>query len=180
MQAHAPRARELIGTVQRIQPQAHSLTIVSAKAAASLELIWKRDTRFIENNHFVDSASLRKGTQIAAYYHTPFFGKPYLSKVVWSRPASANERPGASRLASEDRANLRSVHNFHLVGGTELKHETHPSNLALSVVRIPTCRNSSGARRGTSSAGIPHPQLPRDPFARLPSCSGNSIETLIP
>lgn len=180
VQAHAPRARMLIGTVQRIQPQARSLTIVSAKAAAPLELIWKRDTRFIGNHRFVDSASLREGAQIAAYYHTPFFGKPYLSKVVWSRPVSADEKPGASRLTSEDRAHFQSVHDFYLVGGTELKHETHHSNLSLHVVRIPTCRNSFGARRVTVSAGIPHPQLPRDPFTRLPSCSGKSIETLIP
>lgn len=86
-QAHSARARELAVTVQMIRADARSLTLVPTKTKSPREFVWYKSTRFIENNHFVDAAALKEGMQVKVYYHSPFFGKPFVTKVVWSSAA---------------------------------------------------------------------------------------------
>jgi hypothetical protein len=44
---------------------------------------WKRTTRFIHNRQFTSVAALPQGTPVVVFYRTPFFGKPYVTKVIW-------------------------------------------------------------------------------------------------
>ena len=81
--ARPPRARELCGVIQDIDAQTHTLTVQSPKRDQPLTVIWKRDTRFIKNWKFTDSASLKVGLQACVYYRSPLFGKPFVTKVVW-------------------------------------------------------------------------------------------------
>ncbi len=87
--ARRPRARELCGVIQAIDPQTHSLTVQSPKRDQPLAVVWKRDTRFIKNWKFVPADTLKEGTRGCVYYHTPFFGKPFVTKVVWLNEQSA-------------------------------------------------------------------------------------------
>lgn len=82
--ARPPRARELCGVIQAIDPQTHSLTVQSTQRDQSFAAIWKRDTKFLHNWKSTDFTSLKEGMQVCIYYHSPFFGKPFVTKVVWS------------------------------------------------------------------------------------------------
>jgi len=81
--ARPPRARELCGVIRAIDLQTHTLTVQSPKRDQPLALVWKRDTKFIRNWKFTDSAALREGLRGCVYYRSPFCGKPFLTKVIW-------------------------------------------------------------------------------------------------
>ncbi len=81
--ARPPRAREFCGVIQAIDVQSHTLTVQSPKRDQPLTVVWKRDTQFIHDWKFTDSAALKEGLRACVYYRSPFFGKPFVTKVVW-------------------------------------------------------------------------------------------------
>ena len=83
-QARPPRARELCGVIQMIDPASHTLTVQSPKRDEPMTLVWKRDARFIKNWKFTEPGSLREGQRACVYYRSPLFGKPFVTKVVWT------------------------------------------------------------------------------------------------
>jgi hypothetical protein len=80
--ARPPRAREWCGVIEAIDAQTHTLTIQSPKLDQPLTVVWKRDTEFIHNWKLTDSAALKEGLRACVYFHSPFFGKPFVSKLV--------------------------------------------------------------------------------------------------
>ena len=82
--AHSVHAREFEATIQSIRMETRTLVVISAKAKFPREMVWNKSTSFVEDDHFVEAAKLPKGVQVRLYYHSPFFGKPYLTKVVWN------------------------------------------------------------------------------------------------
>jgi len=84
-EARAPRARELCGIIQAVDPQSGSLTIQTSKENAPAVFVLKRDTRFIEDWKFADAGALKVGLRARVYYRSPFFGKPFVTKVVWTK-----------------------------------------------------------------------------------------------
>ena len=85
--ARPPRARELCGVVEKIDRDTQTLTVLSGKGDP-LNAVWKRDTKFIDNWKFTDSGSLKEGRRACVYYHSPFFGKPFVTKVIWTNGQS--------------------------------------------------------------------------------------------
>ncbi len=83
-EARPPRARELCGVVQAFDPQTRTVTIQSAKRNLPATFAVKGDTKFIKDWKFTDSASLKKGMRACVYYRSPFFGKPFVTKIVWN------------------------------------------------------------------------------------------------
>ncbi len=81
--ARPPRAREVCGAVQKIDRAAHTLTILPEKKGEPLNVVWKRDTKFIHNWKFANSTLLKEERRACVYYRTPLFGKPFVTKVVW-------------------------------------------------------------------------------------------------
>ena len=84
------------GTVEMINPDARLLRIRLPDGAAPLELFWNSQTRFIEGDRFVTAAELTKGATVTVWYHTPFFGKRFATKIVIERTA-ANPKQQRSR-----------------------------------------------------------------------------------
>lgn len=84
-EAHAPRARELCGVIQSIDSQSGTLTIQTTKGNAPATFAIKRDTRFLKDWKFGDAGLLKEGLRACVYYHSPFFGKPFVTKVVWTK-----------------------------------------------------------------------------------------------
>lgn len=93
--ARPPRAREVCGVVQKIDRETQTLTVVSEKKAGPLNVVWKRDTKFIHNWRFTDPGSLKEDLRACVYYRSPFFGKPFVTKVVWTN----GEKPERSKHA---------------------------------------------------------------------------------
>lgn len=81
--AHSARSREIKATIQEIRPNTKTLIVSSEKGSPLREFIWRKSTRFIQNDHFVDALALREGLSVRAYYRSPFIGKPFLTKIVW-------------------------------------------------------------------------------------------------
>jgi hypothetical protein len=90
-QARPPRARELCGVVQAIDPQTHTLTIESPNRDKPLTVVLKQETKFIMNWKFTEQGSLAKGQRACIYYRSPLFGKPFVTKVVWTTTVTRDE-----------------------------------------------------------------------------------------
>ena len=82
--AHAPLAREAHGVIQSIDYQKQILTLTYAQAPGPQKLIWKSNTQFMRDLKTVSATELKVGMDVTIYYHSPFFGKPYATKVVWT------------------------------------------------------------------------------------------------
>jgi|JI6StandDraft_1071083.scaffolds.fasta_scaffold791519_2 hypothetical protein len=82
--ARPPRAREACGAFQVIDRQSHLLTLLPTKSKKPLVMLWTVDTRFVRDWQFKTADSLKEGTQACVYYRSPFFGKPFVAKVIWT------------------------------------------------------------------------------------------------
>ena len=82
--AHAPQAREAHGVIQSIDYQERIFMLTYAQEKGPQKLIWNSDTEFLRDLKPVSATELNEGTHITIYYHSPFFGKPYATKVVWT------------------------------------------------------------------------------------------------
>jgi hypothetical protein len=49
----------------------------------SQKLVWDKTTIFIHGSKVVAARELVEGVNCRVYYKVPFFGKPFLTKIVW-------------------------------------------------------------------------------------------------
>ena len=59
------------------------MTLQCGKDAKALELVWTKQTAFLQDWKFADAASLRTNQAVVVHYRSPFFGKKFATKVVW-------------------------------------------------------------------------------------------------
>lgn len=81
--AHTTRSRPASGVVENLDMQIRTVTFSPANGKAPIEYGLTRQTEFIHNRHFVTASELKTGTKAVVYYRTPFFGKPFVTKIVW-------------------------------------------------------------------------------------------------
>ena len=81
--AHTPRAREAIASVQTINYDKRTLWLTDLQGRGPREMIWHSDTIFLRDWKVVSATELKEGTHARVYYHSPFFGKPFITKVIW-------------------------------------------------------------------------------------------------
>lgn len=86
--ARPPRAKEACGTCKKIDYETNALTLSREKGGEPLSVVLKRDTKFMHNWKFTNSASWPEGLRACVYYRSPFFGKPFVTKVVWTDGSS--------------------------------------------------------------------------------------------
>ena len=65
--------------------------------AEALTLVWNSQTRFIEGMRLVNATELTKGARVTVWYHTPFFGKRFTTKIVIERRAVRPKQQRAHR-----------------------------------------------------------------------------------
>ena len=82
-QARPPRARERQCVIQTIERDSRTMTLQYGKDAKALELVWTKQTRFLQDGKFTDVAPLKTGQAVTVYYRSPFLGKKFAAKVVW-------------------------------------------------------------------------------------------------
>ena len=80
--AHTPHAREAHGVIQSIDYQKRMLTLTYAQEKGPQKLIWNSVTQFLRDLKSVPATELKQGAHLTVYYHSPFFGKPFATKVV--------------------------------------------------------------------------------------------------
>ena len=82
-QARPPRARERQCFIQTIERDSRTMTLQCGEDAKALELVWTKQTKFLQDWKFADAASLKTGQAVIVYYRSPFFGKKFAAKDVW-------------------------------------------------------------------------------------------------
>lgn len=87
--ARPPRARELCGVLQNVDGGAHQMVLLPKGSGKPLELDWKPDTSFVRGGEFDRAASLKEGARLCVYYRSPFFGRPFVTKVVWQEKTAS-------------------------------------------------------------------------------------------
>lgn len=92
-EAHAPHAREAQAVVHAINHDKCALTLSYPQGRGPCELVWYSDTKFLHDRKFVPATELREGTYATVYYHSPLFGKPFVTKVVWVDSMQTREQP---------------------------------------------------------------------------------------
>lgn len=85
------------GTIETIDQDARILRLKRDGEAEPLTLVWNRHTSFIEGTGFVTAAALTKGARVTVWYHTPFFGKRFATKIVIERSAVRPKQQRAHR-----------------------------------------------------------------------------------
>ena len=81
--ARPPRAREVCGVLRSIDRDASTLTLAPEKGERPLVVIWKSDTKFLKNHKFGSADALKEGVHACVFYRSPFFGKPFVMKIIW-------------------------------------------------------------------------------------------------
>jgi len=81
--ARPPRSRPVAATVESVSLETRTLTITPAKDKGPSDLTLTRQTKFIHNWKFAPANELKTGAHVTVYYHAPFFGKPFATKIVW-------------------------------------------------------------------------------------------------
>jgi hypothetical protein len=86
--ARPPQAQVVCGAVQIVDRQTHLLTLVPAGNETPLRLAWAAGARLVRNGNFGSPEALKAGARVRVHYRSPFFGKPFVTKVVWQEQAS--------------------------------------------------------------------------------------------
>lgn len=81
-----PRSRAAEGIIENIDTRHRTLTIkrLDSDEQEVLTYQWKDYTKFIQDDQIVKVTALKTGTRIDYWYRTPFFGKPFVTRVRWS------------------------------------------------------------------------------------------------
>ncbi len=82
--ARPPRPREWCGVLEQFDPGARELTVRSSSGGKSLEAVWTKGSRFVRTRNPASVAAQTKEARVCAHYRSPLFGRPFVTKVVWS------------------------------------------------------------------------------------------------
>ena len=74
--------RRITGTIENVDAQAKEVTLRTEKSGSPISFIWIKRTIFSINATPADASILKKGRQVNAIYHSPFFGRPYVTRVT--------------------------------------------------------------------------------------------------
>ena len=84
--------RRVTGTVEYVDAQNKEVTLRPENKGSAISFIWNKRTTFSTDTRTADASILKKGRRVKTIYHSPFFGKPYVSRVILPSPA-APENP---------------------------------------------------------------------------------------
>lgn len=82
--AHTSNAIKSDGKVELVDSRAGELTFVPDQEGKIRQLAVTGRTQFVREQRFVSQAQLKAGVRATVYYRTPFFGRAYATKVVWT------------------------------------------------------------------------------------------------
>lgn len=87
--AHNPTGRRRTGTIEQVDLQTQRLTFRADREDKAKTFVWNKRTRFVREISFVEASALRSGTRADVTVHSPFFGEPFVSRVILFQPAPA-------------------------------------------------------------------------------------------
>lgn len=81
--AHTVRSRPSCGVVESFDVVTRTVRFAPRNGKAPTEFALTRQTQFIHTWHFAPASELQPGMRAMIYYRTPFFGRPFVTKIVW-------------------------------------------------------------------------------------------------
>ena len=88
------------GTIETVDQNARILRVQRQGEAVPLTLVWNSRTSFVEGTRLVTAAELTNGARVTVWYRTPFFGKPFATKIVIERSAVRPKQQRPHRSAT--------------------------------------------------------------------------------
>lgn len=87
--AMPPTGRRRTGTIEHVDLQTQRLTFRADREDKAKAYVWNKRTRFVREISFVEASALRSGARADVTVHSPFFGEPFVSRVILMQPAPA-------------------------------------------------------------------------------------------
>ena len=82
--AHTTLSRPASGVVESLDAATRTMVFTAATSIAPRQLVITRQTKFIHDWQFASAGEVKPGMKAVIYYRVPFFGKPFVTKIVWS------------------------------------------------------------------------------------------------
>lgn len=80
--ARSPQGRHLSGTIQQADATTcHAVLLTNDKSSVSF--VWNKSTDFVAGTEFVPASRLSRGAHVEIILQRPFFGEPFVTKVVF-------------------------------------------------------------------------------------------------
>lgn len=83
--AMPPSGRESDGLIQSVDANNRTLTIKIEGESRLQTFEWNKDTQFLRDWKSTTSTDLKAGVAVRIRYHSPIFGKPFVTKVIFLR-----------------------------------------------------------------------------------------------
>lgn len=90
--AITPHGRLITGTIKKVDTAAREVEMLREDNGTLKTFVWNRYTNFIANAQFADASILKKGARVEVNCHTPFFGKPFVTKVTLLQTNNQNNK----------------------------------------------------------------------------------------
>ena len=81
--ARSPQGRHLTGTIQQADATTCHAVLLTNDKSTSVSFVWNKRTDFVAGAEFVPASRLSRGAPVEIILHRPFFGEPFVSKVMF-------------------------------------------------------------------------------------------------
>ena len=81
--ARSPQGRHLTGTIQQADAKTCHAVLLPSDKTKSILFIWNKHTDFVAGKEFVPASRLTRGAPVEIILHRPFFGEPFVTKVIF-------------------------------------------------------------------------------------------------
>lgn len=85
-EAVLPLPVESEGIVQAVDRESRTFTVAFNDKPRVQQLVWNKDTAFVDGVRFTTSATLNPGGIVHVRYQLPIFGKPFATRVAVQQP----------------------------------------------------------------------------------------------
>lgn len=72
----------LTGTILKVDAGMQEVEMQGEDNGTLIKFTWSSRTAFFANGQAADAAIVKKGARVDVIYHMPFFGKPWVAKIV--------------------------------------------------------------------------------------------------
>ena len=81
--ALTPQGRHLTGTIHQADAKNCRAVLLTTDKSQSISFIWNKRTDFVAGTEFVPASRLSRGASVEIILHRPFFGEPFVTKVIF-------------------------------------------------------------------------------------------------
>lgn len=90
--ALTPHGRHHTGIIQQVTAETRHAVLLPADNSKPITFLWNKHTEFVAGSGFVEASSMTKGSRVEIILHRPFFGEPFVTKVILLSRSSNNQQ----------------------------------------------------------------------------------------